>query len=406
MRKYLTLGLIITIIVTVLAFFIKFHPFSEQETIGIKDNWAIRHVAERNNVPIETLLPLLPPEKRSDPATTLLNLHVPIKDLNLNKTEIETIIKEAQAEGFPWDSIVRYILWAFWLTGAGLVLINRKKIKRTRIVWHLITLTIFGIILGAAPNPMEAIVKLHKLILQIPGNPLIFVIANFIIFTLLSIMGAKMLCSWGCQFGALQESIYNLPFFKNFKKKYKLPFSASIAVRTTIYLTFFILFFKILNINQGGAGSIFYHHFNVFKIYDFYDLALFTVLLLPFVLGASLFVFRPFCHLICPFGFYSWFLENLAIYKVQKIDVDACDNCKQCEKACPTEAMKATNLNTRQYFRPDCWSCGRCIEACPNGLIRFLPRKSGAKDEQLKIQVIEKPFSSRLETQKESEAII
>jgi polyferredoxin len=375
MKKYILFGVLLVVMITVLGFFIKYHPFEEEEKLGVRDDMAIRHVAERNNVPIDALIPLLPPEKRTDAVTTLINLHVPIKDLDLDTEDIKSAIRTAQAEGFPMSDVVRYILWSLWLFAAGAILLKGRNIRTIRIVWLLATLTVFGIILGAAPNPMEAFVKFHKLFMAIPGNPLVFVTVNFVIFTMLSIFGAKMLCSWGCHLGALQESIYNLPIFKKLKRRWKLPFAASITARITVYLTFFILFFEILNINQGGPGSIFYHHFNMFKIYDFYDLALFTLLLIPIILAASLVVFRPFCQLICPFGLYSWLLENIAIYKVRKIHADACNSCGVCEDACPTDMMKAMNKNTRTYFLPDCWSCGKCIDVCPGNVLQFTSQK-------------------------------
>jgi polyferredoxin len=375
MKKYIIYGIILIIFITFLGLFIKYHPFEEEQKLGIRDEMAIRHIAERNDVPIDSLIPLLPSEKRTDPATTLMNLHVPIKNLNLDKEEIKNVIETEHAKGFPMTDVLRYILWSIWIFTAGFILLRSKKIRLIRTIWLLITLTVFGIILGAAPNAMEAFVKVHKLFLVIPGNPLVFVIVNFIIFTILSVFGSKMLCSWGCQLGALQESIYNIPILKKLKQRWKLPFTASIAVRMTVYLTFFILFFKILNINQGGLGGIFYHHFNMFKIYNFYDLALFTLLLIPVILITSLVIFRPFCQLICPFGLYSWFLENIAIHKVRKINSDACNSCSACEDVCPTDAMKAINKNTRKYFLPDCWSCGKCIDVCPNNALEFTTQK-------------------------------
>jgi len=376
MKNFLILGILLVAITSVLALFIKYHPFDKQEKIAVRDEMHIRHIAERNDVSIDVLVPLLPPEKRTDRATTLLNLHKPVKDLGLAKDEITNAVRTAQAEGFPTKDVLRYVLWSVWLVAAGCLILRGKTLRRTRIVWLVATLALFGLLLGATPNPMEAVVKFHKLLKAVPGNPVVFVVLNLVIFTLLSVVGAKMLCSWGCQLGALQETLYNIPVLKNLKRKFKLPFATTIAVRITVYLLFLVLFFKLLNINQGGPGSILYHHLNMFKIYDFYDLALFTLLLIPFVLVASLVVFRPFCQLICPFGLYSWLLENVAVYRVRKVDVDRCDECQNCEETCPTDAMKAMNNGARKYFLPDCWSCGSCIDACPKDVLEFTCSKS------------------------------
>lgn len=382
MRTFAILGIVLVFATTGLALLIKYDPFEKEPKIAVRDEMSLRHIAERNNVPIDAMVPLLPPTHRTNPAATLLGLHKPILSLGVEKESIAAAIRTAQTEGFPITDVVRYILWSFWLVAAGCLLIYRRHVRKIRAIWLVLTLTVFGLILGAAPNPMEAVVKFHKLIQSVPGNPAVFVIANLAIFTLLSIIGAKMLCSWGCQLGALQETLYNLPIFKTLKRKWKLPFATSIAVRITVYLLFFFLFFGLLNINQGGPGSILYHHFNMFKIYDFYDLALFTLLLIPVILIASLVVFRPFCQLICPFGLYSWLLENVSLYRVRKTSTEQCNGCRQCEQVCPTDAMKAMNEGGRRYFLPDCWSCGACIATCPNDALRFAP--SWRNDEDVK----------------------
>jgi len=382
-KNFLITGILLVVITSVLALFIKYHPFDKEEKIAVRDEMHIRHIAERNDVPIDVLIPLLPPEKRTDRVTTLLNLHKPVKDLGLAKDEITIAVRTAQAEGFPIKDVLRYVLWSVWILAAGCLLLRGKNLRRMRIVWLVATLALFGLLLGAAPNPMEAVVKFHKLLKAVPGNPVVFVVLNLVIFTLLSVIGAKMLCSWGCQLGALQETLYNIPVLKNLKRKLKLPFATTIAVRITIYLLFLVLFFKLLNVNQGGPGSILYHHLNIFKIYDFYDLALFALLLIPFVLVASFVVFRPFCQLICPFGLYSWLLENVALYRVRKVTADRCDGCHQCEEACPTDVMKAMNNGARKYFLPDCWSCGSCIEACPMGVLEFTSSRNTRRQQPL-----------------------
>jgi len=371
MKHFAILGTVCVVITAAMALFIKYHPFHEEASVAVRDEMSLRHIAERNNVPIDAMIPLLPPEQGTDAVTTLLGLHQPVEALGLERDAIINAVRTAQADGFPVQDVARYILWSLWLTGAGLLLRYARHLRRTRTLWLLATIAVFGLFLGAAPNPMEAVVKFHKLVQAIPGNPVVFVVVNSLIFTLLSVIGARMLCSWGCQLGALQEALYRIPWLHALKRKLKLPFAASISVRVTVYGMFFVLFFGLLDINQGGPGSILYHHFNMFKIYEFYDLALFTLLLIPFMLIASIVIFRPFCQLICPFGLYSWLLENVALYRVRKVSKERCDGCQQCEKACPTDAMEAMNSGARRYFLPDCWSCGSCIDACPNNVLKF-----------------------------------
>ena len=246
MKNFVILGMGLVMITTAMALFIKYQPFEQEDGIAVRDEMHIRHIAERNDVPIDVLIPLLPPEMRTDRVTTLLNLHKPVKDLGLAKDEIANVARTAQAEGFSSENVLRYVLWSVWLLVAGCLLLRGKNLRRIRIVWLVATLTVFGLLLGAAPNPMEAVVKFHKLLKAIPGNPLIFVVLNLVIFTLLSVVGAKMLCSWGCQLGALQETLYNLPVLKNVKRKLKIPFPATIAVRITVYLLFLVLFLKLV----------------------------------------------------------------------------------------------------------------------------------------------------------------
>ncbi|MHC4708595.1 MAG: 4Fe-4S binding protein, partial [Planctomycetota bacterium] len=85
-------------------------------------------------------------------------------------------------------------------------------------------------------------------------------------------------------------------------------------------------------------------------------------------LTLSFFIYRPFCYLICPFGFVSWIAERISLTRV-KIDQDKCTDCGACVRACPTEAAKG--IVSDRLFGPDCFSCARCLNVCPQDAIRY-----------------------------------
>jgi len=98
-------------------------------------------------------------------------------------------------------------------------------------------LTVFGVGLGSSPIPMEAVSRLHKLLRAIPGNPLVFVTINFMIFSLFSIFAAKLIGGRGCPLEAPRESLYQLPVFKRFKRNRKRPFAAALTARGRLHYT-------------------------------------------------------------------------------------------------------------------------------------------------------------------------
>ncbi len=373
MKRYIVVALLCVFAVLALTTLIQYPPFEEDQVVLVRDGMSLRHISERNDVPLDVLVPLLPTENRSDFLTTFRSVHKPLSELEINHNDIRTAILQTWSEGIPAKDLLRYVLLGIWVAGAGWLLVRQKRLARTRTMWLIVTFVLFGVVLGSAPNPMEAVVRLHKLINGIPGNPFVLVVAGFVVFTLLSILGSRMLCSWGCPLGALQESMYNIPLFQKFKKTHKFPFAASISIRLTIYTLFFLLLFGILNLNQGGPGSILYHHLNLFKIFDPHELAVFTLFLIPIFVVASVVVFRPFCHTICPFGLWAWLSERVAYYRIRRVDPEVCVDCSECEDACPTGAMAAINADDGRFFLPDCWSCAKCIDACPNEVLEWAP---------------------------------
>ncbi len=78
---------------------------------------------------------------------------------------------------------------------------------------------------------------------------------------------------------------------------------------------------------------------------------------------------RAFCGLICPFGAWQAFFGRLNPYRV-RIQLDACVQCQQCVKVCPTFALDADGLKQHRVS-PYCNRCGECLDACPTGAIEY-----------------------------------
>ncbi len=70
--------------------------------------------------------------------------------------------------------------------------------------------------------------------------------------------------------------------------------------------------------------------------------------LLALLLGLSLVIYRPWCHLLCPFGLVGWLFEKISIFKI-RVDRAACIGCEACSRACPSSAMEAILSGKKPY---------------------------------------------------------
>jgi len=361
MKNNIILSIFLIALTVVLAMFMKWDDIGAKKEIYFSTEMTLKQLAKKNDIRPKELLHVLSHE---DSKVWDLPKDIPIKDMNIDVAQVKHSLEHIKGENKPILYIFKYTLWAVWISLILLLILARKKIKNLRFVVLLLTVIIFGLLLGASPNPMESMVKLFKMLNKMEGGPKVLII-SFVLFSLFSVLGCKFICSWGCQLGALQESIFNIPIFKR-KYKFQIPFMVSLPVRLILFILFLFLLFGIA---LGIKNFVIYHHVNYFKIFNL-DLALFALYSLPIFILASLFIFRPFCQFICPFGLYSWLLENVAINKVRIIE-DKCIKCLKCVEDCPTQAMKGIYEQNRKYFLPECWSCGICIEVCPTDAVQY-----------------------------------
>jgi len=92
------------------------------------------------------------------------------------------------------------------------------------------------------------------------------------------------------------------------------------------------------------------------------------ILFLVVILGAALFVYRPFCYFICPMGIYTWLLEQVSPLKV-RFNKSACNDCGACKIASPCNAIES--IINENKMRGDCHLCGDCIKSCTKSALYY-----------------------------------
>jgi len=254
----------------------------------------------------------------------------------------------------------------FCLIGMGLLMKSRVH-RNLRSIILGVVFFLFGILpalpigrfasgMGLHPSPVCAITKSFMFLSAGGGVPVIFItILAFI--AVFSIIGNKLFCGWACPIGAVQELFNQIHLPK--KLKIILPFRVTNPIRITIFLAFITLVFT------SGIGI--YGYFNPFHFLH-WGFEPYAIMVILFMLAASLFIFRPFCYLICPVGLFTWILEHFSLVKV-KVNSHNCKECNLCIKNSHCPAVSSILEGKRSH--PDCFACGRCIGSCPEKALRF-----------------------------------
>ncbi len=271
---------------------------------------------------------------------------------------------QAEHDSKNWFKILlKGGLWIIFLLIFFFLFRKGKITARNRKWIYMAAVVMFGILLGSDPSPMgtvkDAIVLFGSKRVIFPPR-----IIAFSIFLLMVVLANKFICSWGCQFGTLQDLIFRLNRDPKDRKglfgQIKIPFIISNSIR--------IFFFLLLTFVAFIWATDIVEVIDPFKIFKPQVIGIEGGLFIGLILVLSLFVYRPWCHFFCPFGLVGWLAEKISIFKV-KVDYDKCISCEACSKACPSTVMDAILKQNR--IIPDCFSCGTCIETCPADAISF-----------------------------------
>ena len=261
-----------------------------------------------------------------------------------------------------WTGLLSMKFILGWIAAlSGLILLRTIKINRNiRTLLMCGVFVLFGVlVIMHQPSPLRAVVD--PVTALATGSAITLKKATMLAFISgLSVIGAKLFCGWVCPFGALQEIVNRIPAPSG--KKIKLPFNISNSIRISIFSI------SLIMILTTDYDLYTYHGIlNPFELFD-WNFEAVLVVLVGAVLIASVFVYRPFCYLVCPVGLLTWLLEHVSIFRVRLLR-EKCNDCKKCILKSPCPSVKA--IVDGDTLRPDCFACGVCIDACPKDALEF-----------------------------------
>jgi NAD-dependent dihydropyrimidine dehydrogenase PreA subunit len=335
----------------------------EAEALIFKAEMTIAEFGKQNQLPNPVLKKVFGLKTKED-------LQKKIDDFNLSQKDISDKINRAAAlnaeyESKNWVKIpIKFISWIIFLIIAFRLMRKAQITPGIRKALYFIASMIFGVILGSDPSAMGT-VKDAIVLLAAKGAIFPPRMIALTIFLLMVFLANKFICSWGCQVGVLQDLVFRLnrnrKDSKGIFKQVKPPF----VVTNTVRILFFGVFTLIAFI--WALDSI--EFIDPFKVYKPAMVGTIAGIFIGAVLVASLFIYRPWCHLFCPFGLVGWLVEKISIFKIH-VNYETCIACESCARACPSTVMNA--ILKREHVIPDCFACGTCIGVCPTDSIHFL----------------------------------
>ena len=320
-------------------------------------------IIRQNSLPPPPVLKALSIDSTAAKSTTLSDLGITTEQARTKISRMMIQYNEERSKN--WKKIaLKFALWFLVLPVPFVLMLQRKISARRRLILTGVGVAVFGVALGADPSPMGTV---KDAIYLMVAHQTVFMprIVAFAIFMLTVVIANKFICSWGCQFGLLQEFLFRLNRRrfdrKGIMRQYKPPFWLTNTIRVSV-LAIFTAIAALWTFDLIGL-------IDPFKIYHPSILIGISIGFVALILMASLFIYRPWCHFACPFGLTSWLGEKLAVFRI-KVDHHKCDACNLCSRACPSNVMEAILKRDKKTI-PDCFSCGTCIDVCPQDAIRF-----------------------------------
>lgn len=187
------------------------------------------------------------------------------------------------------------------------------------------------------------------------SDPFIFVFWIVIAVTVF-VWGRGLFCGWMCPFGSMSELLYKIARATGLKRlQRKLPMRLHNTLRKLKYVVFAVLlavsFFSMPWAEKLAEIEPFKTTFLVGVMNRSWPFVLFWAI----VVGASIFIERPFCKYLCPLGASLALPGRLRFLKLRR--KPECTTCHACATGCGSQAID----DAGRIDQMECMLCLDCM---------------------------------------------
>jgi len=192
-------------------------------------------------------------------------------------------------------------------------------------------------------------------------------VTGFLIST--GVVFGRLICGYVCPMGLLQDLFYKIKTPKRI-----MQFRIFRYIKYLVLVLFVFLLPLLITHELSGLGDPWFCKFICPSGTIFGAVPLLlqneslrelagVLLIINLITAAALlicavFIYRPFCRLLCPLGAIYALFNKIALLKM-RCDHEKCISCNSCAKACPIMLQPAKQPNS-----PECVRCGSCKAAC------------------------------------------
>lgn len=217
----------------------------------------------------------------------------------------------------------------------------------------LVISSLFGFLIFAPMLPYQFQAIILGNMKQL-GAPIALAVVVIILFIVLTFLFGRTFCGYVCPIGTLQELVHNIP-----TRKLRINNKLIPIVFSYIFFVAFIILALTLSVGllkYLGIRDFFYLNTTSAFFYVFLGLLIISV-----------FLYRPFCRLLCPYGVLLSLAAIKSRFRLRRNE--NCIDCGECEEVCPTFEAGRTDL------KQECYICARCQYGCPNNAIEYMQKQ-------------------------------
>lgn len=274
----------------------------------------------------------------------------------------------------------RYALQIFFFVFIGLIAVNHVMAESGKELFGFIpNVSLHAICPFGAVESIISLITSGELVSKLQLSN---VIISILVLLLTLVFGA-VFCSFVCPLGTLQEWIGKIGK-KIFKKKYNkfipqkvhnvLRYFRYIALIATIILTF------------NASRLIFADVDPYYAMYHFFtdEITIGSLIVLAATMIGSLFVERPWCKYVCPYGAVLGLVGKFSIFKIRR-KASACNNCTLCDRQCPVniEISKHEKIGHAACIR--CMDCVEEDNSCKSNCLTYSIKQEKCSDEEISL---------------------